>query len=331
MDQQPSQPPVPPQPPQPPTAPSVQSAPVPPALQPTATWQAGASPVGPQVQSPVTAPAAPPFAQTAPNYAPAPADNPGKTTGIVAIVMSILSLWPIGLVLSVLSIRKSSRAGASTILGIVAMVMNILAIIGSIIAIAILITAYGKIQEDGKNIVSQAQQQEAHSTTATAADVKIGETYRASPKGTFWAVGMPASNWNVESLDKNGQNVFDRADGHARFISFQGFHSSYAGSDDESASKSLITQYVTVVNGVQTGDYGSVSFKQVSDGKQVEFVTREYTFTNEKGNASRGIIAVRAFDGGHVLIANYVGTDSGYSSSDWDMWLEKLTINDGVL
>lgn len=78
-------------------------------------------------------------APAAPGYAP-PAAVPGKTLGIVGLILSIL-LPLIGLILSIVAVIQSKKAGAKNIPGIIGIVIGALFTIGAIISIILFVGA----------------------------------------------------------------------------------------------------------------------------------------------------------------------------------------------
>ena len=91
-------------------------------------------------------------APVAPSYHPAaPVANPGKVLGIIGIVLGVIGLAPIGLILSIVSLVKSSKAHASKVLGIVGVVLNTLASLALLILIPLTLVTYVGVQERAKN------------------------------------------------------------------------------------------------------------------------------------------------------------------------------------
>lgn len=88
---------------------------------------------------------------TTPISAPVAVVNPGKTLGIVGIVLSFIALAPVGLVLSIVSLVKSSKVGASKTLGIVGVVLNALAILSALMLIPLLFATLAGVQERAKD------------------------------------------------------------------------------------------------------------------------------------------------------------------------------------
>lgn len=100
----------------------------------------------------------PPQPQPQPEYVPQPPmtapytpPSDGRTLGIVGLVLGLLWLWPVGIVLSIISITQAKKAHASKTLGIVGLVFNILSIFVSLAIIAaITMLAYSSIQDRAK-------------------------------------------------------------------------------------------------------------------------------------------------------------------------------------
>ena len=98
-----------------------------------------------------------------PAYVPQPptpaapaASNDGHVVGIIGLVLAFVCLWPIGIVLSIISIVQAGKARASKTLGIVGLVLNILGIFVSVILVAITMVAYSGIQDRAKTSAAQS-------------------------------------------------------------------------------------------------------------------------------------------------------------------------------
>lgn len=78
-----------------------------------------------------------------------PTHNPGETLGIISIIMTVpLGLSLVGLILGILSRKRSQEAGASTTLGSVGIVLGAIGtILVTLILLSISIVAYNGIQE----------------------------------------------------------------------------------------------------------------------------------------------------------------------------------------
>jgi uncharacterized membrane protein len=71
-----------------------------------------------------------------------PAENPGKTLGIVGLVLGFLGpLSLIGLILSIVGLRKSKKVGQSNGVAVAGIVVSSLVLIGVIILSVVLVTA----------------------------------------------------------------------------------------------------------------------------------------------------------------------------------------------
>ncbi|WP_454042958.1 DUF4190 domain-containing protein [Cellulosimicrobium sp. Marseille-Q8652] len=117
------------------------------------TPQYGAAPSGaPQygAQSPqYGAPQAPQYGSgSTPGYS-APAQNPGKTLGIVGFILSFLGcLSIVGIILSIVALNKSKKAGYGNGLAIAGIIVGILVLIGTVI--------FGWVTYQGIQIVNDA-------------------------------------------------------------------------------------------------------------------------------------------------------------------------------
>ncbi|WP_402467541.1 DUF4190 domain-containing protein [Isoptericola aurantiacus] len=75
-----------------------------------------------------------PGGQPAPGYGQPPTQNPGTTFGIVGLVLGFLGpLSLVGLILSIVGLRKSKKAGQSNGVAIAGIVVSSLVLIGVII------------------------------------------------------------------------------------------------------------------------------------------------------------------------------------------------------
>ena len=97
--------------------------------------------------------------------------NPGQATGIIGVILAFVGLAPFGLVLSIISTVQSKKAGASTVLGVIGLVINAIAVFVLAFLILIISTHYSGIQETVKN---------ADSKTAAGTVAKLAESYYAA-------------------------------------------------------------------------------------------------------------------------------------------------------
>ena len=104
------------------------------------------APQAPQYGAP-QAPQAPQYGAT-PGYA-APAENPGKTMGIVGFVLSFLGcLSIVGIILSIVALNKSKKAGYSNGLALAGIIVGALVLVGTIV--------FGLITWQGIQIINEA-------------------------------------------------------------------------------------------------------------------------------------------------------------------------------
>ncbi|NCU39200.1 hypothetical protein EOL96_09330 [Candidatus Saccharibacteria bacterium] len=158
-------------------------------------------PQEPQQPQPEQYPTAPPRPEQQYAQPPAtPPENPGKTLGIIGIVLGILPLGVIGIILSILSTVKSSKANASKTLGIIGIVLNSLNILGTVFLVLITMTAY-----DGIRDRSDAAYAEANARTV----LMRAETYytinNTYPSTSVDFDAHPQSSLSGESFDLTTQ------------------------------------------------------------------------------------------------------------------------------
>jgi len=146
-------------------------------------------------------PLAPQPSFTSPQVAPvnqppvSSGENPGQVLGIVSIVMSVIGLSLIGLILGVISRKKSKAVGASTTLGTIGMVMGIVfTVIGFMFFLLITLVAYGGIQDRAKDVSAE--------TNATMVEKKA-EAYYAT------TYSYPAT---IADFEKDGVSSLSKLD-----------------------------------------------------------------------------------------------------------------------
>jgi len=76
-------------------------------------------------------------ASPAPASSPAPVENPGKTLGIVGLVLSILGFNVIALIISILGLSKSKKAGQGNGFALAGIIISSLSIVVLIIVIIV--------------------------------------------------------------------------------------------------------------------------------------------------------------------------------------------------
>lgn len=97
--------------------------------------------------------------------------NPGQATAIIGLILAFVGLAPFGLVLAIVSTVQSKKAGASTALGAIGIVINAIAVFVLAFLVVIISTHYAGIQETAKN----ADAKHAAGTVA-----KLAENYYAA-------------------------------------------------------------------------------------------------------------------------------------------------------
>jgi len=124
--------------------------------------QSFGQPAAETFQAPTPQPAFPSAEASPASPQPVPGENPGQTLGIISIVLSFIGLSVIGIILGIVSRKKSKAVGASATLGTIGMIVGIVfTVIGFIVTailVAITLTAYNGIQNrtQESNLSSQA-------------------------------------------------------------------------------------------------------------------------------------------------------------------------------
>jgi hypothetical protein len=249
--------------------------------------------------------------------------NPGKVMGIVSIVLGVLTIWVVGLPLAIVSLVKSKKAKASAALGIAGIVINVIAIFMSILLAVIFLTAFKSIQDKAK---TDKESQSSVSRSAAEVDVPLGTSYFTDTGSAYWAFPSSFPGWEIITLDQDGANAMQRESGGARLVLYQGVDE-FGSLSDEEASRSIIGEYLTSAGATAAGDEGRTTFPQMSDGKNVEFLTQHYTFSKD-GETAKAIIAARAFAGTRILLVTYTSTAESYSESEWLDLSESMQISD---
>jgi len=103
----------------------------------------------PSAEAPPAMPTPEPVQQPVPPAQPSPevtpvADNPGKTLGIVSMILSIIGLGLVGVILALIGMSKSKKAGQKNGFALAGLILGILNIIAGI-AVFVLV-GYGGIQ-----------------------------------------------------------------------------------------------------------------------------------------------------------------------------------------
>lgn len=107
--------------------------------------QAPAGPPTPYGQQPQ-----PPYGQQPQYGAPygAPAVDPGKTMGIIALILPFVGFSLVGLVLGIVARIKSRKAGFKNMPALIAIILGAVVTVASIIAIIALIAFFGNVADE---------------------------------------------------------------------------------------------------------------------------------------------------------------------------------------
>ncbi len=271
--------------------------------------------------APVLAPVVPPVQPVAPTGPPP--ENPGQTLGIVGIILGVLLIWPAGLPVSIISMVKSSKANASKLLGIIGVVLNGLAFFASGFVILVIVMMIPALQEAGRHTTGTSVQ-----VTSSAAETITLSTNYAPTSGDVYFAVPSYSGWSATTVDQDGVNKLTKDDNTAMFMTYQGVMSSLTGSDKQ-MTETAMGEYLTQLEVSEvTGTQSTVSVECTSDGKLLQFETKQVTGVSD-GKAIKGIVAVRMYEG-HELSIVYLATAADFSFGVWTNMVSKLQINDGV-
>lgn len=256
--------------------------------------------------------------------------NPGQGLGIASIILGIFMIWLVGLPLGIISIIKSRNANASAVLGIIGTVLNVLAILGSIILLTIGIVAAQNIDAKRKTVEASAQKLKDETLAATK-----GTTYTFSQDFTssalYWSVSMPPS-WTIKTLDKNGINQFSKPGTQTMFTTYQLRRDGLAsGESDLVASKAYIDEYIASMKqqgaGTVTIDSTStvvVPFLENSD--KLEMHLAKMSYSTRSGNYTTWL-AVRVVSNAIVAV-QYAGATSDVTETEWQSLLARVSVTE---
>jgi hypothetical protein len=82
----------------------------------------------------------PPTQQQAPAYGVPPVENPGKTLGIVGLVLAFI-ISPVGLVVSIVGLMKSKKANMSNGIAVAGIVISAISVIAGVLISVMLVGA----------------------------------------------------------------------------------------------------------------------------------------------------------------------------------------------
>ena len=276
------------------------------------------------------------YVAAAPSSMNAPTANPGKTLGIVSIVMGVLGIWLGGLPVAIVSLMKSRRAKQSATWGIVGVVVNTLSLILSIIVAVMFFAVFANMDDNKAKSGQSSTQTNAKSTdtpNAELVDIPLSQQYKVTGQlgKAYWAADIPKGDWEADILDQGGKNHFIRKDKTAEFTTFQGYDPSLSGDSDLKATRAGIASLTQGGKSLELGDESTTAFIEMGRGKTVEFVVQDYTYSTNDGQVMKARMTGRAFDGGQYLYAWYVSTPAMFSESDWQMFVNGLSVNDGAI
>ena len=135
----------------------------------------------------------------------------------------------------------------------------------------------------------------------------------------------------MDKVDQGGQNHWVKNDKTAEFTTLQANEASLNQTLDIDATRAGTKLATSGSSSLALGKESRVAITEMLDGKTVEFLVTDYTFTMTSGVPVKGRILGRSFDGGMSLYAWYTTTDASINEADWTAFVDDLQVNDGVL
>lgn len=108
-------------------------------------------------------------------------NNPGKVITIVGFVMAFIGLGVVGIILSIIGLIKSKKAGHKNGLAIAGIILNVLSMIGMIILISITLVSYNSLTSKAKASQS-AQESSNYDSLAAIAKTSQAESIALTVK-----------------------------------------------------------------------------------------------------------------------------------------------------
>lgn len=286
-----------------------------------AATQSQSVPVQPvsSVPAPDAQSIAPVYAQPIAPTAPV-TENPGQTLGIVGIVLGVLMIWPAGLPVSIISMIKSSKANASKLLGIIGVILNSLALLASGFVILMILIALPALQDAARRAETTSS-----SVSSSTETITLGTNYTPASGSVYFSVPV-YSGWSTTAVDQEGVKKLTKDDNTAIFMTYQGTLSSLTGTDKQ-MTETAMGEYLTQLEVSEvTGSESTISVECVSDGKLLQFETKQVAGTSD-GKSIKGVVAVRMYEG-HELAIVYLVTAADFSLSEWTSMVSKLQLSD---
>jgi hypothetical protein len=271
-----------------------------------------------------------------PPLTPAPVDNPGKTFGIISVVLGVLTMWLVGLPLAIMSLVKSKRAKVSALWGIIGVVVNSLALVVSVILAIVIVVAVANTDDNkskSNNSLSSTNSESTGPNVSDLVDIPLSQQYKVTGQlgKAYWAVDVPkGTTWDMDVVDQGGKNHFIRSDKTAEFTTFQGADSTLSGASDLDSTRLGIISLTKGAVALKFNDESRTALIEMGRGKTVEFLVQDYTYTSSAGLDIKARMVGRAFDGGQYLYAWYASSSDTINESDWQMFIDGLSVNDGV-
>ncbi|NTW40852.1 MAG: hypothetical protein HGA44_13390 [Cellulomonadaceae bacterium] len=268
--------------------------------------------------------------------------NPGRTVGIAGIVLGILTVWVVGLPLAIVSFVRSSRAGASRVLGAVGVAVNAAAILVSVLiaVLVVLPTARavveaadtartGKVAASSTPTSEQSPAPTQPVTTLAPPDtagqvVALTDAYSVDGLGNaYWGIPPTLEGWDLTTVDEQGMNTFTRADQLAWLVSAQGIDPTYAGLTDRDGAYQMLADLVGMTVDEVAAQATTMTVPEIFRQRSVELVRLE-----RSTDTQHVILAARLFGGGHYLLLTYVTPPDSFDPAAWEAFAGQVSVDD---
>jgi hypothetical protein len=142
------------------------------------------------------------------------------------------------------------------------------------------------------------------------------------------AWGFPGSltGWDMTVFDQNGVNQLQKQSSQTMFTSYQLLKTGISSPNDADGTKQFLDDYITgfKTKATVSNQKDSTTKFLTSDGKSVEFMVRDYTYTTSQGTYTSKLVA-RVTDK-YSLSLLYAGVSSEVSDTEWQTLAKSVMV-----
>ncbi|PID99457.1 hypothetical protein CSA80_01715 [Candidatus Saccharibacteria bacterium] len=295
-----------------------------------------------------TQPGVAPSQAVPPPQHPAPQEDPGKTMGVISIILSFVLLGIVGLPLAIFSIMKSRKAMVSPKIGVIGSVLSVLSIVASIFVIMFVLTTHDTAEHtkqhasesNSRSSSAEAEKTDQDSSPKRSKQNPSSETEKTdksthydldndySAAKLYWGVTSPRG-WDNVVLDKNGVNQFKKPNTETLFTTSQLSRNGVAaGQSDSAASQAYVDSYIAGLKRkgatATIAKTGTITVPFIENSDTMELYVAEILYTIN-GKDYRMWFAVR-FTSDAAMTVQYAGRASDVSESEWKSLIDGLRL-----